>query len=298
MQNLNWNDFRFLLALHRRGTLTAAAQELGVSQTTVTRRLRALEEAAGGELYEKLKGGGVFTRLGAEMIATAERLETEVLDLAARRVGGDAHIEGSVRMTMTSVHAVELVEECRDFARAFPRIELEVVASDEIRKLSRREADIALRVGPRSALEEHLVGRKVADCAMAIYGAPEWEEVAWEERPWLGWVESHPGWPEVVDAYRDRCGHGSWALKANSLFSLVEAARAGAGVTVLSCGCPRVNRGLVALTEPDVFGEMWLLTHPALLGSPRVRATLDFWYDALKSRGPAFAGTDERRGGA
>ena len=76
MQFENWNDLRFLLALHRKGTIIGAATELDVDQTTVTRRLRALEKTAGSELYEKRRGGAVLTKLGLEMVMTAELLET------------------------------------------------------------------------------------------------------------------------------------------------------------------------------------------------------------------------------
>ena len=94
MQVENWTDLRFLLALHRTGTLTAAANQLAVDQTTVTRRLRALEEATGATLFQRLRGGAVLTPIGEELVITAERLELEMLDLEARVLGGQSHMEG------------------------------------------------------------------------------------------------------------------------------------------------------------------------------------------------------------
>ncbi len=288
MQIQDWGDLRFLLALHRHGTLTEAARVLGVDQTTVTRRLRALETATGSELYEKFRRGAVMTRVGEELVATAERLEIEMLDLEARVLGGQAHMEGPVRITMSSLHAVELVPECEAFAKAYPRINLEVVVADRVHSLSRREADIALRIVMKAKLPDHFVGRKIGPCASAVFGVPAMKALAWAQRPWIGRVDSEQ-WADI-EIYRDRFEQGPWCFKTDDTWTVVEAVRAGAGVTVLACGCPRATRGLVALTEPKVFGTMWMLTHPELRRSPRIRATLDFWYAALEKRAQGFSG--------
>ncbi len=291
MQVENWTDLRFLLALHRGGTLTAAARAraLGLDQTTVTRRLRALEQAVGAELYERLRGGAVFTQLGSELVVTAERLEKEMLDLDVRLLGGQSSMVGPVRITMPPYFAVELIEECREFVREFPGIELELVATDELHNISKREADIALRVASKLKIPDHLVGRKIAPCALSIFGTRELQDLPWEECPWVGFMETF-GEDSVIDKFRRRYGAGPWGLRTNSSMAIVEAARAGIGVTPMACGCPRVSRDLVALTEPEFYGDIWVLTHPELKRSPRIRAALDFWYAVMERRGPAFAG--------
>jgi DNA-binding transcriptional LysR family regulator len=292
MQVNNWTDLRFLLALHRRGTLTAAATDLKVDQTTVTRRLRALEKAAGGPLFERLRGGAVFTHLGEEMVQTAIRLEVEILDLEARVLGGQSHMEGPVRLTMPVIYAVEFAQECRDFARAYPDIELEVVGADGNRSISKRDVDIALRVVTETGPPEDLVGRKISKSAAAIYGAPALLDLPWEQRPWLGRIDSFAGW-NIIDRYRQQLGSGPWAFKTNDGWSVQQAAREGAGVTLFPCGCPRLTEGLVTMTRPEVFGDVWLLTHPELRQNPRMRATMDYWYAVLERHGPAMAGLDE-----
>ncbi len=290
MQVENWGDVRFFLAVHREGSLTAAARALSVDQTTVTRRLRSLENSCGQPLFERLRGGPLLTSFGDQMVVTAERIEAELLDLEARMLGGQSHMEGSVRLTTPAILAVELVEDARDFAAAFPGIQLELIGSDQDRDISKREADIALRLaGSRSKRGNDLVGRRPCGIAQAVYGVPAMLDVPWEDRQWLGRVDSLAGW-SIIDTYRERFGGGRWAFRTNDAFSVVEAARAGAGVTVLTCGCPRLTRGLIALTEPEPIGDMWLLTHPELLRNPRIRATIDHWYEVLKRRGPAFSG--------
>ena len=293
MQVENWNDLRFLLALHRAGTLTAAAAELGVDQTTVTRRLRALEGGIGAELYEKLRGGAVLTRLGEQMVVTAQRLELEMLDFESRVSGSQVELEGPVRMTMPSTIAVELVEEIRDFAHAFPGIELEIIATDDVRNITKREADIAVRVASRLKVPRHLVGRKVARYAAAVFGVAELQDVPWPERPWVGWVPSKVEWALNEEHWR-RHGQGPWALKVDNPWVLIEAVRAGAGVTVFACGCPKLTAGLVEHTKPAVLGDFWILTHPDLLRSPRIRATLDYWYAVMERRADGFSARPSR----
>ena len=288
MQFQNWNDLRFLLALHRKGTLIGAATELSVDQTTVTRRLRALEKATGSELYEKRRGGAVVTRLGLELVKTAELLETEMLALEARIIGGEPQLEGPVRITMPLSYAVDFIAEFTEFARLFPGIELEVVGSDRLRSVTKREADIALRVATKLKVPEHLVGRKIGSVSVAVFGVPRLMDVPWEQRPWIGWIDPEGEW-SINEAFRGRYG-GPCVLRMNDMWAMTEAARAGVGVMVHGCGTPLVTQGLVQLTDPEHFGDNWVLTHPELRRSPRIRATLDFWYEVLEQRAPAFTG--------
>lgn len=288
MQFENWNDLRFLLALHRKGTLIGAATELDVDQTTVTRRLRALEKTAGSELYEKRRGGAVLTKLGLEMVMTAELLETEMLDLETRIIGGEPQLEGPVRITMPLAYAVDFVEEFAEFARVFPGIELEVVGSDRLRSVTKREADIALRVATKLKVPEHLVGRKIGSVSVAVFGVPRLVDVPWQQCPWLGWIDPEGEW-SINETFRQRYG-GPCVLRMNDMWAMTEAARAGVGVMVHGCGTPLVTQGLVQLTDPEHFGDNWVLTHQELRRSPRIRATLDFWYEVLERRAPAFIG--------
>ncbi len=288
MQFENWTDLRFLLALHRQGTLIGAARELGVDQTTVTRRLRVLERTTGSELYEKRRGGAVLTGLGVEMVATAERLEMEMLDLETRVLGSEPQLEGPVRITMPLAYATDFAEEIAEFARVFPGIELEVVGSDRLRSLTKREADIALRIATKLKVPDHLVGRKICSNSVAVFGVPRLLEVPWEHCPWLGWSDPEGEW-SINETFRERYG-GRCVLRMNDLWAMTEAARAGVGVMVHGCGTPLVTRGLVQMTNPEHFGDNWVLTHPELRRSPRIRATLDYWYDVLGRRAAAFAG--------
>ena len=134
-----------------------------------------------------------------------------MLDLEARVLGGQVSMVGPVRITMPPYFAVELIEECRDFAREYPDIELELVATDELNNISKREADIAVRVASKSKIPDHLVGRKMSECAIAVFGVPELQDVPWEDRPWLGWIDSFSE-DSTMAEYRLR--HGGEAGRA------------------------------------------------------------------------------------
>ncbi len=211
------------------------------------------------------------------------------LEVETRVLGGEVSMEGPVRITMPTYLAAEFVHEIRDFARTYPAIELEIIASDELNNISKREADIAVRVAYKSKIPDHLVGRKFSKFSVAIFGVAAFKHLPPDDRPWVGSINSFAE-PSAISGIRQRHGNGPWALKTDNNFALVEAVRAGIGVTPMACGCPHLTRGLVAITEPEDYGDIWVLTHPELRRSPRIRAALDFWYGVMEQRGPAFAG--------
>ena len=100
MQMLNWNDLRYVLAVSRGGTLRAAARLLGVDDTTVARRLVAMQETIGTRLYQRLVDGTLrLTTSGERAALHAERIEREVGTLAVELAGADDVVSGTVRVT-------------------------------------------------------------------------------------------------------------------------------------------------------------------------------------------------------
>ena len=158
---MDWNDLKVLLALSRQGSARAAAKYLGVSNSTVTRRLDELEESLHTRLFDRTPDGYRLTGAGEELLPMAEHVE-ELVSGAERKVTGeDQHLEGTIRVTMPNVGGMGfMMERIGEFASTYPGIELEFLPSFEMLDLSRREADIAIRgfpVGVRPP--EQLVGR-------------------------------------------------------------------------------------------------------------------------------------------
>lgn len=169
----DWNDLRLVLAIVRAGSLTSAAKALGVNHSTTFRRLGALEERLGVRLFERLPAGLYApTSAGERMAATAERVETETAALDRDLLGADLRLSGRLRVTCSETLAYALLTPCvADFRAAQPGIVLDLVIDNRVLSLSRREADVALRVARPK--EPDLHGRKLADLAWALYATPD-----------------------------------------------------------------------------------------------------------------------------
>ena len=112
--NWNWDDLRILLAVHRNPSIAKAAKQLGVNQTTVTRRMQNFERAQGKKLFEGFRGGAALTPVGELFARAAIDLEERMLDLDRALVAGESELHGSIRIGLAAnetdipsrVHAV------------------------------------------------------------------------------------------------------------------------------------------------------------------------------------------------
>ncbi|HEY6099949.1 MAG TPA: LysR family transcriptional regulator, partial [Anaeromyxobacter sp.] len=280
---LDWGHLRFFLALARTGSLSRAARALGVDRNTVARRVAALEEELGLPLYERGPQGWIRTAAGEELAQLASRVEEDVLALARHADARDPAVAGTVRLTTASHVAARLLAPAVPALRErHPGLVLELAVDQRPFDLTRREADLALRMGrPR---EVGLVTRKLSDVAFRLYASPAYlrrrRTVDFANDAFLGFDESLAGAPQerwLARVAPDR----RVVFRCNSTAALVEAAGAGVGVAVLPCFVADRDPGLVRLEGPEpVAHELWLLVHGDLRRTPRVRAVID-WLDAL-----------------
>ena len=170
-----WDDLRFLLAVCRAGTLTAAARSLGCSQPTVSRRMSALARRHGAALFETLGGRYLPTAAGRALAERAARIEQDILALASEVEHLGTRSEGRVRVTAPEGFGLAVIApRLEGFRRANPGIELVLVVEAQIADLSRREADLALRFDPdlaRSLLPGGAPTIAAACCAISISGS-------------------------------------------------------------------------------------------------------------------------------
>jgi DNA-binding transcriptional LysR family regulator len=296
----NWNDMKLVLAIARAETLAGGAAALGINHSTAFRRLNALEEKIGARLFERLPGGVYQTTAGGERFATtAERVETEAAALSRDVLGRDARLTGSLRVTSSETLAYQvLTSELARFRDAHPGIVVELVIDNRVLSLSRREADIAVRV--TRPKEPDLYGRKLADIAWTIYGAPELVAkhgtIGIDDqllgRDFVGWGAEVTGLA-APDWLADRVEPAQIVYRTNSLVNQFSAARAGIGFVLLPCYLGDPEPGLVrALVTPAAVltRELWIVTHADLKKTARVRAFFDIVGEGLASRQSLFAG--------
>ncbi|MBL8955548.1 MAG: LysR family transcriptional regulator [Myxococcaceae bacterium] len=285
---MNWDDLRFVLALSRHRSHNRAAAHLKATHTTVARRLRALEAALGTRLFDRTPDGYVPTSTGHEVALAAERVEAELLGLEARVLGGDARLQGKLRVTTMDIFVRRYHAAFRTFTERNPGVELTLTCTDQEASLTRREADVALRMTNRPP--DNLVGRKVGRVEFAVYGQRELVRRLERSRsglgalPWLHWDERlDPRWLDAWLGLRAPGAKVALRVDAPSL-ALRELVAAGIGVHFLATfegdTDPRLAR--IGRVEHDFSRELWLLTLPELRGTTRVRAFLDHMEQALR----------------
>ena len=282
-QLANWDDLRVFLAVARAGSLSGAARSLGVNHSTVFRRIAGFEETLGVRLFERFTTGYALTPAGEETLEIVERIEADVVTLDRTVTGQDLRLSGTVRITATDMLAFWLLpDHLLRFRAAYPGIEVEIVVGNEALNLSRRETDIALRIG--NTPPETLVGRRVGHLEFAIYGAPEYcaahpgTDLA--QHDWIGLDNAHAPLTRRFEQFLPGVRP---AVRSNSVACTVRLAKSGLGLAVLPCAIADLKPDLIRVAElPETFNlDLWLLTHEDLRHTARIRAVLDFLTPAL-----------------
>lgn len=280
----SWDDIRIFLALARAGTSRAAADSLGVNQSTVSRRLARLEQDAGVRLFERLPGGLVLTAAGEELLASAEHIDDAVADLDRRLLGRDTQLRGRVRLSMPDFMVGPTAPILARLGARYPAITIELMVDNGYVDLTHREADLALRLS--TSAPDQLVGRRLAPARAAIYGAPAYLDA--QPQPldptrmdWLGWDEPWRGIPPErwmsanLEPHRVRA-------RVNTNLALCELSAAGLGVAFQLCFTGDADPRLRRVGDPWDFGlSLWLLTHADLRSTARIRALMRGLGDAL-----------------
>jgi DNA-binding transcriptional LysR family regulator len=165
---MEWSDLRIFLAIARKGSLGAAARELGQSQPTMGRRLRALEQSLGQTLFQRTSEGFVLTDEGAAVLPHAERMEEDALALQRQIGGSDRRLDGLLRVSSSDWFGVHLLTPVlAKFAKTQPRVVVELLTDPRIYSLPRREADLVFRIKPFD--EPEVISRRLMSIAYGVY---------------------------------------------------------------------------------------------------------------------------------
>lgn len=281
-RRIQWEDVRYFLGVARDGSLSAAARRLGVEHSTVGRRVDALERTLGVRLFDRLPRGWRLTGEGEELLALAQRMEDEALAFERAAVGVGA-LSGTVRLSVPpSLGSGFLVPRLAHLRERWQGMDLEVVGESREINLARREADLALRLGRPDA--PGLVVRALARLGYGLYGEAsyirrdpaEWHFVGYDDSlrrvPQQEWLRRYADTRPIV-------------LRSNDMTSLIAAIRAGLGVGVVPHYHACTETPLVladpAATPPE--RDVWLVSHPDVRRSPRVRAVAELVADIFEA---------------
>jgi len=291
MQAASWNDLRYVLAISRGRTLAAAARLLGVDSTTVARRLSAVQDTLGARLYQRLADGTLrLTSAGERATLHAERIEREIAALGTALAGAGSAISGSVRVTSVPIIVNRiLLPAAPALLERHPGLQLELVAEARDVSLTRREADLALRLARPKTGGTRVIARRVGALRYDVYASARHSMRAARNLPWITYDDAMNHLPQArwIAATAARDNDEVAALHVNDSEGMLAAVIAGLGRSLLPCvvadGDTRLRKlgarhGPAALTR-----ELWLLAHSELRTLGRIEAVVD-WIEQVAPR--------------
>jgi len=296
---LSWDDFRYIKAIAETRSLNGAAQALNVNHSTVFRRLAQVEQQLGSRLFDRGRSGYALTPCGEEMVRLAERIGEDVTAFERKVTGQDLRPSGELRITANDMVLLHLLTDVLvDFRKAYPEIVLDIVVSNTMLNLSRRDADVAVRASYLPP--ETLSGRRISKIAWAVYGPANQKIKAFHPRRdppkynWVGFAD-HIAIAKTTKWLKNHVdGADRMVYKVNTMLGLAEAVAGGAGLALLPCFVGQSVPGLTRLTPPlpELDGDLWLVTHPDLNTTARVRAFVEFCATEVGKRRKIMEGLD------
>lgn len=256
------------------GSFSAAARRLGLTHATVSRRLRLLEQHAGGSLYERRGEDFELTTLGQAVLDAARDMTERSSALERRLAGKDFHIEGTVRIATTeAMGALFLAPRLSSLLQQWPGLNIEIATNHQSVSLARRDADIAIRFARPEAGD--LVAKRLGTIPYFLCGSPAivaaMAGVNKDGRPppFITFDDGVPDIPETIWCARniepDRI-----RVRSNSLIAQWQAACAGAGLALLPGYL--IDSRLERVSEaPALQREAWMVFHRDFRNVPRLR---------------------------
>ncbi|MGI9490516.1 MAG: LysR family transcriptional regulator [Geminicoccaceae bacterium] len=281
---LDWNAFRFFVAVAEAGSLSAAARQLSASQPTVGRKIAELEEKLEVRLFDRLFSGYNLTPAGQSILELCLDMQSSALGIERLVAGQDQDLAGRVRISTTEgLGTYWLTNRLPCWRARYPGIDVELLIGTSILDLIRREADIALRLGNPGS--DDLIGRKVGCIAFGLYGSRSYFQKHHEPKDIADLaghaiIESVGSLADVdqVRRLRELAGGSTISLRCNHLPTQIAATVAGLGLFAMPCYVGEQIDDLHRVLEDQfhVTIDLWLLTHRDLRATARIRAMLDF----------------------
>ncbi len=289
LSSLDWSLVQAFLAVAETGSLSAAARQLGASQPTLGRQIRAIEAQLGADLFHRHPRGFDLTETGAALVAPAQAMRDAGNQIALVAAGQADRLEGSVRITASTVLSVyHLPPIIAHIRQVEPRIAIDLSPTDATTNLLFREADIAIRMFRPTQLD--LVTRHIGDIPLSAFaahsylarrGTPRADTIM--QHDFVGY-DQHPG---IVDGFRAAgldVTRDWFQTRCDDNVAYWELVRAGCGIGFSQCVLGRADP---AVAEID-FGfpipplPVWLTAHAAMRQSPRIRRVWDLLVDSLR----------------
>ena len=293
-QGLEWSDLSVILAICRAESLYGAARILGQTHSTVFRKITSIEEKTGVRFFDRTRRGYVMTDAGRTAMEYAERVESEFHALSLEVLGQDKELRGRIRVTSPEAfaeeHAPGIISR---FCARYPETQIDLIPGHGAMDLNRREAEVAIRA--TKSPPETSFGKRVCDFRFALYASPAYlaktSELPLTERKFclidgtIGWLVPHV-WKSKEE------GERNVVFQCRASRAVQNASAEGIGIAFLPCyvgdADNRLERASETLDHLDM--EFWVLTHPDLKNTARVRAFMTHLYGELTAQADLFSG--------
>jgi DNA-binding transcriptional LysR family regulator len=296
---LDWNDLRYFVAVARHGSTLAAGRALGVDQSTVQRRVGALERHIGRALVQRHPSGYRLTDFGTEMLDAAQRVEQSVAAFEQALVVSRRNAAGVIRLTCPEPLVSRLTQSglLERFHMKHPAYHVEFVMSDRYVDLRTGEADVALRSGDTD--DGALVGRKLGDSLWAVYASRDY--VARHGQPAsIEALEAHPlaGFDESMARHRASqwlrqvAPNATLVARNDSVLGLLLSVKSGVAIGPLPTALGDADPQLVRVLGPvPALARDWrLLALPEIRQTARVSAFFEFMVAEIEALRPVLTG--------
>jgi len=274
--DMAWDDLRTILHLVRHGTLAGAAGSLGVNYTTIARRIKRAEEAYGQPLFERMADGYHPTEEARLISEHAALMEETEHGLMRQLQGRDARLSGPMTITAPQLLIAHFLAPLLEtFTNAHPEVDLRILATNELVDLTRRQADLAIRISRDPG--DTLKGRRVLRQETASFANADWAgRLADDPEGMVDWImyDAYDSLPKGTDpAFPNQ----QVRFRFDDMVAMAGAAEAGLGVVRMPMFLGRALRGLqqVPVLPPQPYAEIWAVAHPDVWPSAKVRAFVE-----------------------
>ncbi|OTA16735.1 LysR family transcriptional regulator [Xenorhabdus beddingii] len=286
MQALIWDDIRVFLTVTRTGTISKAAENLGIGIATVSRKIERLESTLGIPLFLRHQAGYRLTEEGAELLLKAETMEMAASSLLFE-ADTRATIAGTVRLATLETLASHLImPNLPILQKHHPKLALEITTDLYSVNIHRRDADLALRITRPE--QGHINVRQLGTLGFGLYGSEAYLATCpsgifngkYDDAHFIGWTSEHSQLPSVNWLKQALKGR-PLSIATTSIFTQIAAANEGLGLAVL----PHIagsNAGLICISRDlGIDKPIWLTIQSDLAHSPRIRKVADFLADVV-----------------
>lgn len=271
--DLNWDDIKTVMQLVRGGSLAAAAKSMGVNYTTVARRVTRAEAALDTRLFERLADGYAPTEAGLTVARHGAEMEEREHALMRSLTAKDERLSGrlviSAPQLLIGPHLSKVID---TFCASHPDVDLSIRATNDLVDLTRREADLAIRISNDPG--DTLKGVRLTSQHTASFASPDWaERLKRDPGTLVDWVV-YDQLGAVPKAASRQWPNQRVKLRCDDMVALVGAAQAGVGVVRMPMFLGRATPGLVQVPvlPPQPYMDIWVVAHLDVWPSARVQA--------------------------